>query len=259
MIQFNQKHAGNRNWERQNQIAEIIKNDGFVKVETLAKKIYVSEATIRRDLTTMEQLGRIKKIYGGAVSVESRISSPLLRYNAQRIEKNVIARLTMPLLQDYACLFFDSSSTVGTLANQFSFQHKTIVTIGLQTASTLSSLPDVNLFVPGGQINYMTNSISGAVAISDLKKYNIDFALISSSAISPEGITETSIEQSELKKIIIRSAKKVALLIDSSKFGRVDIFFTSELNNFDYIITDKCPDETYFSRVDSNSTKFIYP
>ena len=110
------------NLERQNQIVEIIKADGFAKVGGLAKKIFVSEATIRRDLTTMEQMGRIKKIYGGAVNIEPRISSPLLRYNAQRIEKNTIARLTMPLLQTPECLFFDSSSTVGTLANQFSFQ-----------------------------------------------------------------------------------------------------------------------------------------
>lgn len=56
------------NWERQNQIAEIIKTEGFAKVETLAKKIFVSEATIRRDLTSMEQLGKIKKIYCGAVN-----------------------------------------------------------------------------------------------------------------------------------------------------------------------------------------------
>ncbi len=245
------------NWERQNQIAEIIKTEGFAKVETLAKKIFVSEATIRRDLTSMEQLGKIKKIYGGAVNIEPRISSPLLRYNAQRIEKNIIAKLAMPLLQDANCLFFDSSSTVGTLANQFSFQHKTIITIGLQTASTLSSLPDINLFVPGGQINYLTNSISGSVAIDDLKKYNIDLALISASAISPKGITETSSEQSELKKHILGHAKKTALLIDSEKFGLEDIFFTAELYHFNYIVTNKQPAKQYFSA--APEVTYIYP
>lgn len=245
------------NLERQNKILEIIKTDGFAKVNTLAKKIYVSEATIRRDLIFMEQTGRIKKIYGGAVAIEPRISSPLLRYNAQRIEKNVIAKLTLPLLQNANCLFFDSSSTVGTLANQFSFSHKTVITIGLQTASTLSSLPDINLFVPGGQINYMTNSISGSVAIDDLKRYNIDLALISSASISPKGITETSIEQSELKKYIISAAKQTALLIDSCKFGIQDTFFTSQLNKLDYIITDKKPPEEYFSQ--APNVKFIYP
>lgn len=245
------------NFERQNEIIKIIQADGFAKVESLAKRLYVSAATIRRDLTHMEQIGMIKKVYGGAVIVENRTSSPLLRYNVNTIAKNMIAKLAMPLLTEPECIYFDSSSTTGTLASKFNIPRKTIITIGLQTASTLCSLPETNLFIPGGKINYMTNSISGSVAINDLSRYTIDLALISASAVCPEGISETSIEQSEIKRFIIKHAKRSALLIDSSKFGLKDIFMSAPLDSVNYLITDKKPTEDYFHA--APNVEFIYP
>ena len=53
--------------ERQTAILQALKENKSANVADLAKKLYVSEATIRRDLAQMESMGLIERTHGGAL------------------------------------------------------------------------------------------------------------------------------------------------------------------------------------------------
>lgn len=62
MIENNQKEKNMIPKERQNAILETLNNKGYISVEELSKKLYVSLATIRRDLNELEKMVFLKEL-----------------------------------------------------------------------------------------------------------------------------------------------------------------------------------------------------
>ena len=59
--------------ERRDRIRNLVREGGVARVEDLRKNLKVSVATIRRDLEILEEEGKVKRVHGGAVSMESRL------------------------------------------------------------------------------------------------------------------------------------------------------------------------------------------
>ena len=65
---------------RHTQILALLEENGAVSVRRLTSLLYVSEATVRRDLAELEKKGALKRTFGGAVSTldtpASRTTAP---------------------------------------------------------------------------------------------------------------------------------------------------------------------------------------
>ena len=138
--------------ERQEKIIEYLKAHKSEKTAALARAMYVSEATVRRDIAEMEKLGLVRRSHGGVVLFENSNDEPsiAIRMNEMEAEKQKIARLALPLLKPFRTLFLDSSSTVSVLAKHFHEQHKTVISTGIQAVTFLSGKENVDVFLPGG-------------------------------------------------------------------------------------------------------------
>ena len=79
---------------RRRAILEFLASQGNVKVDALSKHFDVSEVTIRKDLTELEEQGLLQRIYGGAVfSHRSRFNAPFLeKLHVQGDQKRAIAQ-----------------------------------------------------------------------------------------------------------------------------------------------------------------------
>ena len=97
--------------ERQEKIIEYLKAHKSEKTAALARAMYVSEATVRRDIAEMEKLGLVRRSHGGVVLFENSNDEPsiAIRMNEMEAEKQKIARLALPLLKPFRTLFLDSS------------------------------------------------------------------------------------------------------------------------------------------------------
>ena len=107
--------------EREREIINLLKTeDGFVTVKGLCEKLYTSESSIRRDLTSLEQKGIIKKAYGGAELVKSfsNVTSFIKRSHHNINQKRIIAQKAGTLIKDGDIIFLDQSSTAFYLANE---------------------------------------------------------------------------------------------------------------------------------------------
>lgn len=237
------------NLERQDDILGILSRNKRASVEELAKSLYVSEATIRRDLAQMANLGLIRRTHGGALLAKdsAQESAFAMREVSQLPAKKTICALVANHLADQATIFIDSSSTILPIVPMLQrFRHLTIVTHGIRTALMLSNLDNVTVFVAGGKIENFSNSILGATVLEFYDRMNADVALLSCSGINEKGdITDDNTEQAKVKEQMIEKAKKVFLLCDSSKFGKTRMTTSFTLNNVDLVFTEKKPSEPY--------------
>ena len=56
---------------RQTEILEYLKTNKHAKIRELARRLYCSDATIRRDLSEMKKLGILERDHGGAIILDT--------------------------------------------------------------------------------------------------------------------------------------------------------------------------------------------
>lgn len=246
--------------ERQEKILGYLKKHKSEKTATLARAMYVSEATVRRDIAEMEKLGLVRRSHGGVVLFENSNDEPSIsiRMGERNAEKQKIARLTLPVLKPYLTLFLDSSSTVSVLAKQFNEQHKTVISTGLQTVTYLSGKENIDVFLPGGFLHYNSNSVEGSLTVKQLDNYNFDAAVFSCGGVTCEGATEATMNQCIIKNTVMPHSKTNILLVDHTKFGNTCAFKICRLSDFDMIVTDAEPDDAFREYCRQNEITLVY-
>ena len=228
--------------ERHNEILNIIKSKRNVSVGELSALLFVSEATVRRDLTQMQRLGLIERTHGGAIATSgTEETSHFVRIVKNAKEKERIAQKALSRLPDFNSVFIDGSSTALALAERMNLEHKTVFTYNLQTALQLSKKPNVNLIILGGAVHYNTASATGSWTARLVNEFRFDLLICSCSAVAGEEVLENSADQRELKQnALSRSACKI-LLVDHTKLERSAPYRTSLLSDYDLVVTDQAP------------------
>ncbi|MCF7931642.1 MAG: DeoR/GlpR family DNA-binding transcription regulator [Acholeplasmataceae bacterium] len=248
---------------RQDEILALLAKDKVASVVKLAQKLYVSEATVRRDLVQMEKIGLIRRTHGGALLAHdnARESAFATRESDHHGEKKAICAMTVEHIQDHSVIFIDSGSTLLPIVEMLArFTHMSIITHGIRTALMLSGLENTHVFVAGGMIENFSNSILGSPVQEFYRSMNADIALMSCSGIDNDGnITDDSLEQSRIKQTMVQKAKKIYVLCDSSKFGKTRMNTGFNIDQVDILFTDKSPDEPLLSRIKASKCQIIIP
>lgn len=246
--------------ERQQKILEYIKHKKKVSVKSLKNMFYVSEATIRRDLSKLEEKHTITRTHGGAILAESdSVESSLL----QRLEKNIkekrlIGAKAAHSIKPYSHLFLDSSSTIGHMIYQIKdAQHMVCITNGLNNALLLSRITKANVIIPGGNVYSKTNSVLGIHALDDIAQYYCDAFIFSCSGLDLEGIYEASDEQRAIKQKMHAQSRKHILLVDHSKFNQRFLAKTFDYKDIDVIITNYPLTDSYVKLFHENNIETI--
>lgn len=241
--------------ERQNEILRILKEQKKVNVGKLAKTFYVSEATIRRDLSEMNGMGLIERSHGGAILPEnSEEISIFFRMEKNATEKERAATKALPHIPPFKSVFIDSSSTALALAERMDFSFKTVVTNNLQTATQLSKKPNVTLIMLGGTVQYNTISATGSWTARQLDDFRFDLMISSCAAVLDGNAYERSIDQKEIKRAAFERSGKRVLLIDHTKFGAHGAYRLTGLEAYDLVATDSPPPK----ELEDRDIKFIY-
>ncbi len=231
---------------RREKVKELLHSQPFVSLKELTEKFPdVSSMTLRRDIDYFEAQGEAIKVRGGARSMKFITTSMEESFNLRLYEnmsgKERIARKAIMMIEPGRSIFFDSGTTVLKLATMLPDQRLSVITTGPNIAMELvkKTLPVVNLV--GGMLNRDNISVSGTQALRMLSDVNIDTAFIVPSGISAQnGMTSGNYSECELKQYIItQKARRVVILLDSSKFGKSLPYTFCTFENVAAIITDR--------------------
>lgn len=230
-------------FERRQRLLQILSDNPGLRVPEIAQRLNVSEGTIRNDLQALSDTGQLTRVRGGAVLAEQTTPNPLnfaTRASSQEKAKTCIARLAAGLVEDGDSLILDASTTVYYLAGFLkSRQGLTVITNGIETARVLAQNASNHVLLVGGLLKADGTSITGTLGEQFLKDIFARKAFVSCSGFTPEvGLTEVDIQEVQLKRIMIASASSVFALIDSSKFGRIDLTPFARTEQIKQIFTD---------------------
>lgn len=210
--------------ERQEKIAEMLKERSSIKVTEIANIFKVSESTIRRDLQEMEEMKLLTRTHGGAVGVNRTSFEPSFtdKREEHSNEKAHIAEIASSIIEDGDTIILDSGTTTLEIARRLKARNITVITNSIDIASELSEKESIETIVTGGSLRLTTRAMVGHITEGVLRNFRVDKAFIGTNGISIEdGITTPNHVEAQTKKAMMNSASKVIVVADSSKFNNV--------------------------------------
>jgi len=227
--------------DRQKKILDIVSTKKSVPLSELEKLLRASRITIQRDLVELEKRDLLKRYHGGASSIEYSDSVYDIKFRKTinvDIKKSIVKKAAALIKPgQYICM--DASSTVYYISKEILLRDIFVLTPGMETFSNLAADDSCEAVLSGGRLNKKTNSLTGPEAVATIKKFQFDLAFISAEAYVPgKGFFDPYEDEVDVKKAIIESSTKTAVLIDSLKVrdtGGVKICSSQDIA---YLITD---------------------
>jgi DeoR/GlpR family transcriptional regulator of sugar metabolism len=237
--------------ERHQQILTMIGQNGRITVAELSENLGVSGVTIRNDLQTLAGQSLVIRTHGGAVlAPQAPELSLLLRRQQKALEKEHIGAAAANLVSANDAVFLDASSTVLALAQHLrKFRNLTILTHSLIVAQFMLDAPGINVILTGGTLHRDTISLLGSDGLDILRKYNINTGFFGAHGLSfPEGLTDISADEAEIKRGVVAMCRQVVALIDATKWGRVGPASFASPNQINTVITDRTTDASLIEK-----------
>jgi len=236
--------------ERRDIIIQIIESRGEIRLSDLEARFPdISAMTLRRDLESLERQGLIVRTRGGAKSIAHlsmlKEAAYPQRQVANTIAKQTIAEKAVGLVASGQSIYIDSGTTCMLFAQYLPDLSLFVLTPAPITAIELVKNPGIKINLTGGHLNRETMTLTGFNAQEHVRGLNIDLAFIGTGAFSlSNGFTCGDYYEAELKKLIIRKAQKVIMLMDNSKVNYSMPYTFARLNQINTLITDSAlPDD----------------
>lgn len=237
-----------RREERFQQILDLLGKEGFITVEGLSKRFYISLPTAYRDLRELERQRLVIRGDGGAMLVApEKANLPVdYRVSVNAEAKAAIGKRAAELLEPGDVIFIDASTTVAAMIEHMKpDMDLTVLTNGLVTAIRLRA-SGLRTFCVGGNLIDNSIAVGGRLAGDVVDHFKIDKMFFSAYGVNDMGeIIDTSEMESSLRRLILRKPAVSVFLCDQSKFGKQSVFRITSLENLDYVISDAPLPEHY--------------
>lgn len=231
--------------ERLEAILEGLSADGSVAVAMLMERFGVSAATIRRDLNLLERQHLLTRTHGGAVMQGVLYELPL-RYKVSRheAEKRRIAEAAVARVAEGAAVGLTGGTTTTEVARALADRQRlTVVTNALNIASELAIRPNIKLVVTGGYARAESYELVGPLAVQSLSGLHLDIVFVGADGISrSDGLTTHHEVEADTNRALIERAKRVIVVADGSKLGRVAFAQICPIEMAHELITDRRAD-----------------
>lgn len=230
--------------ERHQLILALLKEKQSIKIQELVELTSASESTIRRDLTELEELQKLERVFGGARRIAHNAPEPSLTDKKAKhlMEKQRIARYAASLVQTGDAIFLDAGTTTAQMIPLLKDKDVTVVTNGLSHLEALTE-HGITAYLTGGFIKARTGALVGPQAIQSLESYRFDKSFLGVNGIhAGHGFTTPDPEEAAVKRRAGELARSCYVLADQSKYGQVSFAHIFNLSEAALII-DGLPEE----------------
>lgn len=246
--------------ERYQVIMEMLEEKNRVKVSELTEHFSVSESTIRRDLQDMEEKGMLARTHGGAVKNPKANLEPSFQEKevSHQGDKAIIGQLAASLIKDGDSIVIDAGTTTLELAKHIQAKDITAITNSMDVAKILSEKEGVEVILTGGLFRNNTRSMVGPVCEQTLRQFRPDKAFLGMNGIAlKDGLTTPNLLEAATKSAMLYSAKKVYVLADPSKFGKVNLSVVAPVKDVSAIVTTSSLGQEIMTAYKENGIKLI--
>lgn len=228
--------------EREQEIIKLLSEQRYMTVKQLSMLLYASESSTRRDLTSLETKGLVKRSYGGVelVNNNSRVVPFSTRVHYNIAAKKAMAKKAVSLIEDGQIVFMDqSSSTLFVASEMIDKKNVTVVTNNVEILTMLAH-SDLKVYSSGGYLSHATrNCLLGEDAHKIFQSVHADLLFFSAKALSPDGVIyDCTREEVNIRQTMMDHAEKKIFLCDSGKFDKYSGYRQCALSEVDEIISE---------------------
>ncbi|MGH3750095.1 MAG: DeoR/GlpR family DNA-binding transcription regulator [Micromonosporaceae bacterium] len=227
--------------ERQRQIRERVRREGFARAATLAEEFGVSLMTVHRDLDALQAEGWLRKVRGGAATTLSAGFHGDLRQRMTTMvdAKRGLAQAALDLITPGQTIMIDESTTCLHLARRLTERSPlTLITYFQPAITMLAGTPGMTLISLGGEHFPAYDAFLGLYTAEGVAKLRADTLFMSTTAISRGRCYHHSQATTQVKRAMMNSASRRVLLVDHTKFSRQGLYTLAELTDFDLVMAD---------------------
>ena len=226
-----------RNDDRRKQILEIVMAEDSIRVSDLIDRVDGSAATVRRDLTFLEQNGYILRKHGFVKYVQPEMVQSI-EFSPEMIE---IAKAAAKLVEEGDTIMLDSGFSTLALAYQLiSMNNLTVITNSIPIAALFNSVEHIQTYVTGGFLRVRENALVGTDAVESIEKMHAGKVFLSTTGVrETSGLTCVSAFQEDVKRAYVNAADHVILLATDQKLGKDAVRVFATFEQIDTIITNK--------------------
>ena len=247
--------------ERQQAIVAAARERGRVEVARLARDFDVTPETIRRDLTTLERHGVLRRVHGGAIPLERLGFEPAFdaRDAVMTAEKERIAKAALAELPAEGSIVLDAGSTTARFAEALPGDREvTIITNALNIAVALARRPNLTVLTVGGRVRGRTLATVDTWSTSVLGDTFADVAFVATNGVSVErGLTTPDPAEAATKRAMVAAARRVVLLADHTKVGNDHLVRFADLADVDTFVTDQGLDQQLAQDIESAGVRVV--
>lgn len=233
--------------QRQQNILDTLAKKDFLAINQMAKKLDVSEATVRRDFEMLARLGLAARVRGGIgkVVIHRSKNSFNRRQNILTEEKERIGREAASLVKDGDTIIMDGGTTTNSMSKFIAHKNIQVITNSITVVDYLSDFSNIDVIVTGGYLYRSSKVLLGQPAIETLKNYNATKTFVSAGGLTLEGIGHSNSLVVETEKMMISRGKEVVLLIDHTKFGATAAVNVCPWTKFKTVVSDRKPQQPF--------------
>lgn len=235
--------------EREGLILEALGHTGFISYRDLEARLDASPATIRRDLTRLEDAGRIMRVHGGAKLAEAAASAPegLARLSGtpfdQAITQNLAAKQAIGRAAAALCapgegVMIDGGTTTLQMCPHLAGLDLQVLTNSLHIVHALLPQPGTRILVPSGAVFREQNIILAPAGEDSMPRFHAPKLFMGAAAVGQQGVMQADVVLVAAERRLIERAEQVILLVDSSKFRSSSGTIVCGLDEVDILITD---------------------
>ncbi|TVQ40882.1 MAG: DeoR/GlpR transcriptional regulator [Spirochaetaceae bacterium] len=226
---------------RHEEIVRLLQVMKEVSVRTLTQRLNVSEATIRKDLTQLEEQAVLVRTHGGAILAEKQRNMSGIKDREQSLleEKTAIARTARTLLSAGETIFIDSGSTCALLAHAVKDMHLRVICHSVAVINELINSPAISLHVLGGSYRTDSGSFVGPVSEENVQRFQIETCFLGTAGFSRDGLfTSQNLIEARLKSEVLKVSRRRLVLSDHSKLDHAEFAVFARAGDIDILITD---------------------
>lgn len=234
--------VGPRRRDRMRDVLSIVRDTGGVGVDELVRRLRVSPATLRRDLTELDARGLVSRSYGRVRPAGQLTEIPVLMRGSEATEsKQAIARFSARLLgPGHQAIAVSGGTTTKEVVRALGDRADlTIMTNAVTIALEASRSPRVRTILTGGTLRATSLEAVGPLAEAAFGAFNISTAFLGTDGISAEGgVTTHDDTEARTNGVMIERAERVVVVCDGSKVGRRTLARMADLDQIAVLVTD---------------------
>ncbi|QGX99302.1 DeoR/GlpR transcriptional regulator [Roseovarius faecimaris] len=247
--------------QRHDRILSVLDVNPSIRVNELADELGVSTETVRRDLSELDETGRIKRTYGGAVLTKTFEPALAERLKLHIAAREAIAKLAVERIGDANSLFVGGGATLLHFARALrQIDRKiTVLTPSFSIATELSTNPLIEVMTLPGIVEPAEGMVFGGETLKFIAKFRTPVTVVGASGVDSRGVSEALLNAAQVYAAMIDSADETLVLADNSKFGTRSLQQITTLKQNLCLVTERPPDPLIRQAVQTSGAELLYP